>query len=61
LNQAFPTCAVIGPQSRPDVLSSIQAAKITLTQDQKLWLNLQQEFVGTQHSSCARVNCATLG
>lgn len=42
LNQAFPTCAVIGPQKPAEVLSSIKAANIKLSADERLWLNLQK-------------------
>ena len=42
LNQAYPTCAVIGPQKSEEVLSSIKTAKIKLTADERRWLNLQK-------------------
>jgi len=42
LNQAFPICAVVGPQKPTEVLSSIQAAHIRLTEDERLWINLQK-------------------
>jgi aryl-alcohol dehydrogenase-like predicted oxidoreductase len=42
LNQSFPICAVIGPQKPLGVRSSIAAANIVLTEDERLWLNLQR-------------------
>lgn len=42
LNQSFPICAVIGPKKPLGVLSSIAAANISLTEDERLWLNLER-------------------
>lgn len=41
LNQVFATCAVVGPQKPAEVLSSLHAAHIQLTEDERLWLNLK--------------------
>ena len=41
LNQSFPICAVIGPKKPSGVISSIASANILLTEDERLWLDLQ--------------------
>ncbi len=42
LNQSFPTCAVIGPQSPAEVLSSLRAADLALSEGERRWLDLQE-------------------
>lgn len=44
LNQQFPICAVIGPQKVEELLVSFRATEVQLSNEEKLWLNLQLEI-----------------
>ncbi|KYZ75455.1 aldo/keto reductase [Anaerosporomusa subterranea] len=41
LNQPYPTCAVIGPQKTEELLDSIMAVDIQLTEQELMWLDLE--------------------
>ncbi|HWB53006.1 MAG TPA: aldo/keto reductase [Tepidisphaeraceae bacterium] len=41
LNQPFPTFALIGPRELSETRSSLQAISISLTEEERLWLNLE--------------------
>lgn len=43
LNQAFPTCALIGPRNESEMRSCEQATRITLSAEELAWLDLSQE------------------
>jgi aryl-alcohol dehydrogenase-like predicted oxidoreductase len=43
LDQPFPTFAVIGPQSVPELASSLAVLDVELTSEKARWLNLQSE------------------
>ncbi|TSB45118.1 aldo/keto reductase [Alkalicoccobacillus porphyridii] len=40
LNQSFPSAAIIGPQNEKEMKSCGEGAKITLTEDEVKWINL---------------------
>lgn len=41
LNQPYPVCAVIGPERADELISSFEAPDICLTDEERLWLNLE--------------------
>lgn len=41
LNQPFPVFALIGPRSTAELMDSLPAMNITLTQEERRWLNLE--------------------
>ncbi|WP_281890547.1 aldo/keto reductase [Paenibacillus sp. YYML68] len=43
LNQPFPTCALIGAQSREELLSCAEGSRIRLTPEETAWLDLQEQ------------------
>lgn len=43
LNQKFPTAAIIGPQTKEELLSCREAANITLTDEEIEWLDLRRK------------------
>ncbi|WP_227013858.1 aldo/keto reductase [Paenibacillus psychroresistens] len=43
LNQTFPTCALIGPNSVAELQSSANALALSLTQEENRWLDLRKE------------------
>ncbi|WP_274362393.1 aldo/keto reductase [Paenibacillus thermotolerans] len=43
LNQSFPTCALIGPANIEELHSSYEGAQLTLTEEEKRWLDLSAE------------------
>lgn len=42
INQAFPTCAIIGPQNEAEMKSCDKGAEIVLTSDEVAWLDLSK-------------------
>lgn len=42
LNQSFPTCAIIGPENKQELLSCHKATEIHLTPDEVKWLDLEK-------------------
>ncbi|MGP7818839.1 aldo/keto reductase [Niallia sp. 01092] len=42
LNQPYPVCAVIGPECADELISSFKVLDIRLTDEERLWLNLEQ-------------------
>jgi len=45
LGQPFPTYAVIGPRTVDELLRSVGALEIELTQEERHWLNLETDKV----------------
>ncbi|MDR3564610.1 MAG: aldo/keto reductase [Negativicutes bacterium] len=44
LNQQFPVCAIIGPHQTDNLLSSLRAMNIELTEEEMLWLDLKDDY-----------------